>query len=87
MVRQIILAGFVVILPVVAQAQGRGGMAAGSHSFAAAPRVAVQAPRTGSAQAMPGTRMAFVGIKNEKDIADRWAYLKQFGPDGEKKCA
>jgi hypothetical protein len=58
MVRQIILAGFVVILPVVVQAQGRGGMAAGSHSFAAAPRVAVQAPRTGSAQATPGTRMA-----------------------------
>jgi hypothetical protein len=40
------------------QAQGRGGMAAGSHSFAAAPRVAVQAPLTGSARAMPGTRMA-----------------------------
>ena len=36
-------------------------------------------------QAMPGTRMAFVGIKNEKDIADVWAYLKQFGPDGQKK--
>jgi cytochrome c2 len=29
--------------------------------------------------------MAFVGIKNEKDIADVWAYLKQFGPDGTKK--
>jgi cytochrome c len=36
-------------------------------------------------QAMPGTRMAFVGIKNDKDIADLWAYLKQFGPDGQKK--
>jgi len=36
-------------------------------------------------QEMPGTRMAFVGIKNDKDIADLWAYLKQFGPDGEKK--
>jgi hypothetical protein len=56
MVRQIILAGFVVILPAGVQAQGREGMATGSHSFAAAPRVAVQAPRTGSAQTMPGTR-------------------------------
>jgi cytochrome c len=36
-------------------------------------------------QAMPGTRMAFVGLKNDKDITDLWAYLKQFGPDGQKK--
>jgi len=36
-------------------------------------------------KAMPGTRMAFVGIKNDKDIADLWAYLKEFGPDGAKK--
>jgi cytochrome c len=36
-------------------------------------------------QEMPGTRMAFVGIKNDKDVADLWAYLKQFGPEGEKK--
>ena len=36
-------------------------------------------------QEMPGTRMAFVGIKNDKDIADLWAYLKQFGPEGQKK--
>src|SRR5436190_15873626 len=36
-------------------------------------------------QAMPGTRMAFVGIKNDKDIADLWAYLKEFGLDGQKK--
>ena len=36
-------------------------------------------------QEMPGTRMAFVGIRNDKDIADLWAYLKQFGPDGKKK--
>src|SRR6266540_487622 len=36
-------------------------------------------------QEMPGTRMAFVGIKNDKDIADLWAYLKEFGPDGAKK--
>jgi cytochrome c len=36
-------------------------------------------------QEMPGTRMVFVGIKNDKDIADLWAYLKQTGPDGAKK--
>jgi cytochrome c len=36
-------------------------------------------------QVMPGTRMAFVGLKNDKDIGDLWAYLKQFGPDGQKK--
>jgi cytochrome c len=36
-------------------------------------------------QEMPGTRMAFVGIKNDKDIADLWAYLAQFGADGAKK--
>ena len=36
-------------------------------------------------QEMPGTRMAFVGIKNDKDIADLWACLKQFGADGTKK--
>ena len=41
----------------------------------------IQAPM----QEMPGTRMAFVGIKNDKDIADLWAYLKQFGADGAKK--
>jgi len=33
-------------------------------------------------QEMPGTRIAFVGIKNDKDIADLWAYL---GADGAKK--
>ena len=36
-------------------------------------------------QEMPGTRMAFVGIKNDKEIADLWAYLQQFGPEGQKK--
>jgi cytochrome c len=36
-------------------------------------------------QEMPGTRMAFVGVKNDKDVTDLWAYLKQFGPDGAKK--
>jgi cytochrome c len=34
---------------------------------------------------VPGTKMMFVGIKDEKEIHDLWAYLKQFGPDGKKK--
>jgi cytochrome c len=34
---------------------------------------------------IPGTKMIFPGIKNGKDIANLWAYLKQFGPDGKKK--
>ena len=33
---------------------------------------------------IPGTKMAFVGVKREKDIADLWAYLKQFKADGSK---
>lgn len=32
-----------------------------------------------------GTKMVFAGIKNEKEAADLWAYLAQFGPDGKKK--
>ena len=36
-------------------------------------------------QAMPGTKMAFVGIKNDKEINDLWAYLASFGPNGQKK--
>jgi cytochrome c len=34
---------------------------------------------------VPGTKMAFAGIKNEKEMADLWAYLKQFNADGSKK--
>ena len=33
---------------------------------------------------MPGTKMAFAGIKNETEIANLWAYLKQFKADGTK---
>jgi cytochrome c len=34
---------------------------------------------------IPGTKMAFVGVKKDKDIADLWAYLKDFKADGSKK--
>jgi cytochrome c len=33
---------------------------------------------------MPGTKM-ILSVKNEKEVADLWAYLKQFGADGKKK--
>ncbi len=33
---------------------------------------------------VPGTRMV-IAVKNEQDVANLWAYLKQFGPDGKKK--
>ena len=36
-------------------------------------------------QKMPGTRMAFAGVRDPKEQDDLWAYLKQFGPDGKKK--
>ena len=35
-------------------------------------------------QRVPGTKMAFAGIKNDKEIADLWGYLKQFKVDGSK---
>jgi cytochrome c len=34
---------------------------------------------------MPGTKMVFIGIKNEKEADDLWTFLMQFGPDGKKK--
>jgi len=32
-----------------------------------------------------GTKMIFAGIKNEQEINDLWAYLKQFDADGNIK--
>ena len=34
---------------------------------------------------IPGTKMVFAGIKNEQDINDLWAYLKQFDAEGNIK--
>ncbi len=57
MVRQIILAGFVVFLPAGVQAQGRGAIPPVSHAAAVAPRVAMTAPHAGTSQmvAVPRT--------------------------------
>ena len=34
---------------------------------------------------IPGTKMIFAGIKNEKEVSDLWAYMRQFDADGKKK--
>jgi cytochrome c len=34
---------------------------------------------------VPGTKMAFAGIKNDKEINDLWAYVSQFDKDGKTK--
>ena len=34
---------------------------------------------------IPKTKMVFVGIKNETEAKNLWAYLKQFAADGKKK--
>ena len=36
-------------------------------------------------QEMPGTRMAFAGVRNEKDVENLWAFLKQFDDKGNKR--
>lgn len=34
---------------------------------------------------MPGNRMAFIGIKNDTEIANLTAFLKQYDKDGKKQ--
>jgi cytochrome c len=34
---------------------------------------------------IPGTKMAFFGIKNEQEINDLWAYVAQYDKDGKTK--
>jgi cytochrome c len=34
---------------------------------------------------IPGTKMAFAGIKKETEINDLWAFLSQYGADGKVK--
>ncbi|MGA9091751.1 MAG: cytochrome c-550 CycA [Bradyrhizobium sp.] len=34
---------------------------------------------------VPGTKMAFAGIKNEKEVNDLWAYVSQYDKDGKIK--
>jgi cytochrome c len=34
---------------------------------------------------LPGTKVAFAGLKDEQKVSDLVAFLKQFGADGKKK--
>jgi cytochrome c len=34
---------------------------------------------------IPGTKMAFAGVKNETEAQSLWAYISQFDKDGKKK--
>ena len=34
---------------------------------------------------IPGTKMVFAGIKNEKEAGDLWAFLAQYNKDGKAK--
>jgi cytochrome c len=34
---------------------------------------------------IPGTKMAFAGVKNEKEINDLWAFISQYDKDGKTK--
>jgi cytochrome c len=34
---------------------------------------------------IPGTKMIFAGIKNEKEAADLWAFVAQYDKDGKTK--
>ena len=61
MVREVVLAGLVVLVPAGLRAQGRGAMAPVSHVGAMAPRVVMPARQAMSARAMPGPRMVARG--------------------------
>src|SRR5262247_2447272 len=39
----------------------------------------------GPMQKVPGTRMAFAGVKDPKEVNDLWAYVSQFKADGKPK--
>jgi cytochrome c len=34
---------------------------------------------------IPGTKMAFAGVKNEKEVNDLWAFISQYDKDGKTK--
>jgi cytochrome c len=34
---------------------------------------------------IPGTKMAFIGIKNEQEVNDLWAYVSQYDKDGKTR--
>ena len=34
---------------------------------------------------VPGTKMSFAGIKNEREINDLWAFISQYDKDGKTK--
>jgi cytochrome c len=34
---------------------------------------------------IPGTKMSFAGIKNEKEVNDLWAFISQYDKDGKTK--
>jgi cytochrome c len=34
---------------------------------------------------IPGTKMIFAGIKNEQEVNDLWAYIKQYNAEGDVK--
>jgi cytochrome c len=59
------------------EANKKSGIKWGDHTFAEY----IKNPM----QRIPGTRMAFAGIRNDKDIANLWAYLKQFDEKGNKR--
>jgi hypothetical protein len=61
MVRQMILAGFVVLLPAGLQGQGRGMIAPVPRAAVAGPRVMMPAPHVGAPQARPVARTGVRG--------------------------